>query len=424
MTVFGLSNNQFKPVLEKYVGNNRKEFKIIESELKKLIDLIKSKYLPFKDRIFNGEDFLIEINNSEINNSEHNKLVEKMFKDIFELKDFKLIWYTSPKSRASTLTRPLTFLGSNYKKDEKGHRINNKLFIGIYLNTGLITYSNLNEKELLAIILHEIGHGFYNSVFNLLAVIPIKLTYNMKKLDLWDTIKSFLIASGIFEVLRLDENMFKVKRFLLNTFTGSFPKLFSWIVSIYDLFHNIIPLTKRRVGFKDFITVAPEKEFYPFKMLFLYNDEKHSDSFAADYGYGLYLASALQKSYIEENTLRSQLYNVPILNWFLDFYDLQSEIISSCLSGYPMDNNRIRSILDRMKRNLKDKELTPDLKKELEAQIKEFEDFYYNEYLSFSNDENKQRVFTWVYKAAVEKLFAGKADLRELIYALDPKKYQ
>lgn len=424
MTVFGLSNNQFKPVLEKYVGNNRKEFKIIESELKKLIYLIKSKYLPFKDRILNGENFLIEINSSEINNSEHNKLVEKMFKDIFELKDFKLIWYTSPKSKASILTSPLTFLDPNYKKDEKGHRINNKLFIGVFLYTGLITYSNLNEKELLAVILHEIGHGFYNSIFNLLASTPIKLAYNMKKLELWDTIKSFLIASGIFELLRLDENTFKVKRFLLNTFTESFPKLFSWIVSIYDLFHNIIPVTKRRVGFKDFITVAPEKEFYPFKMLFLYNDEKHSDSFAADYGYGLYLASALQKMYIEENTLRSQLYNVPILNWFLDFYDLQSEIISSCLSGYPMDNNRIRSLLDRMKRNLKDKELSPELRKELEAQIKEFEDFYYNEYLSFSNDENKQRVFTWVYKAAVEKLFAGKADLRELIYALDPKKYQ
>ena len=128
------------------------------TKLKKLIDLIKSKYLPFKDRILNGENFLIEINSSEINNSEHNKLVEKMFKDIFDLKDFKLIWYTSPKSGASTPTCPLSFLDPNYKKDEKGHRINNKLFIGVYLYTGLITYSNLNEKELLAVILHEIGH--------------------------------------------------------------------------------------------------------------------------------------------------------------------------------------------------------------------------------------------------------------------------
>jgi hypothetical protein len=424
MTIFGLNNSEVKPVLEKYIGNNRKEFKIIESELKKLIELIKSKYLPLKDKILKGEKFFIEINSSEINNSEHNKLVEKMFKDIFELRDFKLIWFTSPKSSAYVPTCPLSFLDPNYKKDEKGHKINNKLFVGIYLYTGLITYSNLNEKELMAVILHEIGHCFYNSVFNLLAFTPIKLSHTMEKLKLWETIRDFLIARGILKLIHFDEITFKIKRFLTDTFTETFPKLFSWIVSINDLFYNLNPLNKRKWGFKEFLIDLPKRNFYPFKMLFLYNVEKHSDSFATDYGYGLYLASALQKVYIEENTLRSQLYKIPILNWFLDFYDLQCEIISSCLTGYPMDNNRIRSLLDRMKRNLKDKDLSPDLRKELESQIEEFEKFYYNEYLSFSNDENKRRVFTWVFKAAVEKLFAGKADIRELIYALDPKKYE
>ena len=102
----------------------------------------------------------------------------------------------------------------------------------------------------------------------------------------------------------------------------------------------------------------------------------------------------------------------------VDFFEVQTYLLTPIITGYPSIQNRIRTGLDRLKRNLNDENLPEDLRKELEKQIEEYEDFYYNYYLSIENDENKRRIFSWLYRGIVEKVFAGKADIRELICAL------
>lgn len=162
----------------------------------------------------------------------------------------------------------------------------------------------------------------------------------------------------------------------------------------------------------------------PIGIVTRYSEEKYADSFAIDYGYGPELATALNKMSIQKNTINHTVREIPIISWVYDLSDVLIENILTFVAGYPLDSNRIRTCLDRLKRSSKDPDLDPRIRKELEKQINELEDFYYNKYLNIEENENKKRIFTFVNRLVAEKLCDGKMDLRELIYSLEPTKYK
>lgn len=422
MSVFGSINTT--PVMEKYVGNQRKEFEVIEREMKKIIQQIKKDFSPLSDRITKG-DISVNLNMGELNDSPSNKLIEKMFKKIFGVKEFVLTWITDGTSNAFTLPKSYQILDRNYKTDNKGHRTNNSLFVGVFMYTGLVTYADLDEKELIAIILHEIGHNFYPSVFNILSNISITLP-QLSDPSLMSKIGNQLIGLGISDVFSLNRlityGMSKVPSFM----TKQYPfmnKVYATGKDIFDNYASLIPIKPQYLlaafkGAYKFVTK-------PFSILFLYNEEKHADSFADDYGYSQAGATGLEKLRLAENSMRTKVYyNTPGVNWLMDLVDVQWEFISRPFNGYPSEQNRIRTSLDRLKRNAKDPSIDPRTKKVLEKEIKAYEDYYYNDYLSISSDKNKKRIFTWMYMNTIENVFGGKADIREILHAIDPHKYK
>ncbi|MNW62155.1 hypothetical protein D3C74_402690 [compost metagenome] len=80
-------------------------------------------------------------------------------------------------------------------------------------------------------------------------------------------------------------------------------------------------------------------------------------------------------------------------------------------------------MLDRLRRSMNDPDLDPKLKKQLKEQLDEYEE-YYKKYVNIEGDERKRKVVTWLSRVGVEKMFNGKMDIRELLYAIDPKKYK
>lgn len=422
MTVF--SNHKFVPVTEKFVGNNRKEFQVIEEEMAKLVKKIKTEYGTLSDRISNG-NIAVQLNSHDINNSPSNKKIEKMFKQIFGLKDFALSWMPSPESNAMTPPKSYQFLDPHYKTDSKGHRTNAHLFVGVIVFSGLVTYADLDEKELLGIILHEIGHNFYPSIFNVLCNISVTMP-QLTQPALMGRIGTALVAMGVRDALSLNKLTYAIMSKVPDFISKEFPGMSKIYHTAEDIMYNASSLSI--VKPKELLEILRGTRRFiaaPFSVLFLYNVEKHADSFANDYGYGEYAASGLAKLRYDKNSVRSQtVYSIPGLNWFFDFVDVQWEILSRPFIGYPSEQNRIRTHLDRLRRSAKDPNLDPRVRKELEKQIKSFEDYYYNDYLSISNDENKKRIFTWMYLNVVEKVFRGKADLREIIHAIDPHKYK
>ena len=156
--------------------------------------------------------------------------------------------------------------------------------------------------------------------------------------------------------------------------------------------------------------------FDPFDIALTYSVEKHADSFAVDYGYGKPLASGLNKM---DQRVNSFKYDIPVVGWMYDFEGLINDIFFQTFTGYPTMHNRQQSALKRLKESSKDPNIPADIRKQLVNDIKEFEE-YYDNYMSIKNDENKKRIFTWIYRRGiVDGMFKGNVDFREFFYKFD-----
>jgi len=428
MTIFGSRN--MSPVVEKYVGtiSNRKEFDVIEKEMAEIVKYINESHRALTDRIMTGDVIGgVTISANKLNTGDSNIKIEQMFKKIFGVKEFCLTWMTDSNPGAFTLPKTYQILDRNYKRAANGQHSNSKLFVGVVMHTGLVTQCNLNEKELIAIILHEIGHNFYPSIFNILSGISLQIPVDLMGPTMMQQITMNLAQAGARDILSMNVILYKLLFRVPMYITKEFPALERAGAIAKEIYNEGSSLVNTFIRVKNLIDVFKGLRRFivkPFSILFLYNEEKHSDSFATDYGYGQYIASGLAKMRLQERSVKAKIiYNTPGLNWITDFMDVQFELIGRCFSGYPSEQNRARTQLDRLKRSAKDESLDPRVRKELEKQIEDFENYYNNEYLSISTDQNKKRIFTWAYMNIVEKVFRGKADIREIVYAFDPEKY-
>lgn len=415
MAIFG-----YEPVMEKYVGKNYAELKVAERELGKIVDIINKKYKPLKDRV--GTSEAITLTAHELNGSDHVKLIEKMFTKFFGIREFSLSFSVTADPNAMTMCRSFMFLDNNYQETSDGRRSNKNMFVGVIVHTGLVTYANMDEEELMAVILHEVGHNFYNSVFHTLSSVQINLR-NIMTGRVIQSMADALISLGIYDIIGLGEINMKVRSMMVNFFSERFPKIERFFSNVNDVVHNVLSFFTLGVvnieALEKYITYFPVTSY-----LFRYNVEKFADSFAVDHGYGPALGRGLDKLRKQENTsVSATLDNIPGVNWMVDLLRVQMEFINDTIGPYPSNQNRIRTILDRLKRSAKDPSIDPRVKAELQKHIDEYEDYYNNTYLDFNQNKNKKRVFSWTYRVIVEKMFAGKMDIRELIHAIDPKKY-
>lgn len=409
-----LNKYSIDTVLEKYIGR-KKELIQIEAELEKLIKKINEGHFSLLNMNFKNA-----ITVKELNECAETQKINSLFKKLFQLKNFELIWSYTPIPNASTPAKSLQILDRNYKANREGVHYNKNLSIFSMVHTGLITHSKMNAGEILAIILHEVGHNFYQSVFQILrAISPGEMAKHMYEggVSLFEALFYQLSSIGISDFINAGTILMKVKnlmergidflklRVLVNTLTETL-----MVISIFT------PSTiKQAVGLLSNRLSLNTSKINPMRIFFLYNVEKHADSFAVDYGYGKQLASALNKLDRREDNV---VYDIPVYNWIMDFDSLLSDIILQPLSGYPSMHDRQTSALKRLKEARKDPNLPSNLKHELDEQIKEF-DTYYDNYMDISNDENKKRIFTWTYRSIINTVFKGNNDIRQLLYRLD-----
>ena len=96
-----------------------------------------------------------------------------------------------------------------------------------------------------------------------------------------------------------------------------------------------------------------------------YASEKYADSFATAYGYGPALASAFKKLHINEGNSPDKIYyNFPVLNWWYDLNKISTRIIAGLIDVHPSDPSRVMAQLNKLKRDIKDPQLDPRVKKE------------------------------------------------------------
>lgn len=439
--------NEMDAVLEKYIGQTS-ELKEIEKELKILVDIMNTRNKSMSSSIMAGKEYANNLATGlYLTNHKSTKKIEALFTKMFDLKYFSLSWANTATPNAVTMMPLLPIvrkLSSSNRED--GTVQNDKVSIVTTINVGLVSTCQMNEREILGIILHEIGHNFYYSIFHTLSMIPFSLTdlldpKKIPKAAITQIVNN--LASGI---LLLD--VFKLHVFInkvLKAIGKEIEKtpVYSIINRVYFVWTDInmnsaligryIQRFIQNKAFMQRLLSGKIKGYNPFMPISLsdigtYNTEKHADSFAADYGYGVDLGRAQEKLVSMRSVVGASLSSAkktsPLYTLAKDFFDVQFMFADSMFNGYPSSQNRVRSGLDRLRRSAKDDSLKPEIRKELEAQIKAYEDFYYNEYLAVTNDEDRYKVFTTSYRLVVEKVFRGKMDLRELSNFLDIYRYK
>ena len=401
----GITNNKLTldAVIERYVGR-RPELIKIEAELEKLRKkIVDSTFSVIKGKMDGKDDFLMD----DMNASEENKKIEKLFKQLFQLKHVEIFWIKTSIPNASTPCKALQFLDKSYSIDKDGVDINPKMSVYVNVHTSLFTHLNMTAGEVLAIILHEFGHNFYQSAFQVLKRLnPFDPLNSAISVLITDVFEWHIPLNKLFSLPYILANKFKVTK-LVTAFEEAMiiQKIFS--LPVLNMIKILLSGTK---------TLNLKKIFSdPSTIFFNYAVEKHADSFAIDYGYGTELASGLNKMAQREKNVA---YDIPLFNWVKDFNQLLYDITLQTLSGYPTNHTRQVSVLKRLKKAQNDPNLPPRLRKDLEQQIEQAEAYYEN-YMSFENKENKKRIFTWAYRKMVDKAFGGIIDMRELLVKID-----
>lgn len=372
-------------IMESYAGKP-KELVKCEKYLKEIIDDIR------RDRDDNHNLFR---SRSVYRESDACRNLEKTLSDFFGFAEVRIYW------RSSSINA-LTLPASKISIMDAAKKNVSKIKVHIEIHEELVYFANLNEKELMAVLLHEIGHNMY--------LTPLKIAMEMLCIVFspWSLL-ALVLARGI--RLSISEIINFVKRYM------------PFIYNIFETRNNIyiqISSVMRPVGLVSWaIDVAKNigkgGVLTPIKSVIDYGDERGADTLTAKYGYGPEQATALEKIQKASGTLGGEMRQSAgtlgdISN---DIYSLGVELISGIsMDPHPNNTQRAAVMLKKLERDYAKGDYPPELKKDLEAEIKRMRKIYQ------TMNENKGNVqIKKGWYDMLNKITDGHTDLREIFDA-------
>jgi len=349
-----------QPIDEAYFGKTPDALAI-----EKVIENIRKKYkITDNTKTIVEDKLIIELDNA----------IEKAFgfkKIYFGFDNVSILnCYTIP-IRESSYGRlddkyTVTKTGIKYKPEVEAKTL-------IVTTKKLFFNKSLTNAQVLATILHEIGHNFTD------AVVPIMLPLDTLKQSLKTVLLAFLSAAK-----RTVEDLVPSKLGIVSILSNmlSSDSGLSKYLSKKD--------TLGREYLIDLIGSTDKRR---------YIDEKFADQFATMYGYGPELASVLVKIEYNQNNIKNEDFT-NLMNTLYGIVDLSMDVMFQY--DYPMLAARLKSSVVILERELDTNDsLPPELKKELESQIKDI-NLLAMQYSNLDKSSNysiaKKTYFSYVYK--------------------------
>lgn len=354
---------------------------------------------------------IVDDKNIVIYKTKEAKELEEAVKDTFGFKKVRIYWSNQPAlGGMGPYTRPGAVIihsastGITYGTNKKGfYDSQHELMVYIQMDQNLVTDCNLTPREMTAILLHEIGHNFdyspatiFEAWYGFLQVIMSGKIQN---------ILTYAVRTGVQEYGR-DVTMFisNAHDYLLNVI----PVFGRMVRAIGKVSFNI---TKFIMALLSPVTAVVSVPTYlllcPFSYLsnfFARKKEVYSDSFAAAYGYAAEIGTALEKINVAMN-INHNGERVGPMTFFYDLTLFQAEVIAFAMGGHRTNQQRMISMLDAMKTDLKDPNLPADVKKDLQKKVDDAEKVY-REISNLDNDQRK--TFTTWFRGLVDSWYAGK----------------
>lgn len=359
---------------ELYVGKI-KELKEIES----LIGKARSRYM--------GETYT----GGMIIFSKEFEKINRLFEDLFGFKNFSLL--IDGTSIINAYTRPIAYAidiapqfrlqknlmvsntGFKYKKEAGYCCI-------VYITTGMLLNKAFSNAEIVAMILHEIGHNF-QSVLNdthyyftdcigamrfLAVFLEQYVQYGPVKASI-DTIGFAAQSSNFAKDFLIKLTDLSVKSPMILSAIGGINLIKSVLIDLNINMSYVVNLFMRHITLPaTFVASILKRLFNPLGR----SAEQIADSFATIYGYGPDLSSAFNK--ISEKgagiEMQNLLYSCPILGQLIASYDLSTEILLTGIDEHPPFISRIGLVKANLTRELKDTSLDPKMKQKILNDIK------------------------------------------------------
>lgn len=387
----------------------------------------------------------------DLTNHMYNKALSKALEDEFGFAQVHITWYRTrvtdlagalstgnivgPIAQATYvdvytipsvnifIRNPTAFIKNPLKKGKRYYDTNHSLVVSISVSMATIRYDVLTPAELLACILHEIGHNFDTSVYRMSSLIMHFATVFFGTLGVTSamaSVGSLSDESGpIYAGLATAASAFSMStpmRKITNALDNFFAKLANSIPGMKEFFDTMtrgMDVLKEVGAVIGFYTVIPALGFAAkfgtslrgirnrlrstldlsdteiqalsglaiIGLLHMVTEKKEeifADSFATAYGYGVELASALNKLDMSDmKHMRKLPKQFIITKLVMDFQASCDLIFQDFINpGHGSSITRANKILQIQKKNLAQQtDLTPALRKELEDQIAIMEKF-------------------------------------------------
>lgn len=389
-----LNPENYTPLLEYYQGKTKELLKC-EGYLREIIKEVKDYDVRRKSdtNVMFNEASPLSPNNKWC------KLLTEELKNFFKVKEFNIYWQ-SGMINGMTL-KPIAIMIPGYQAAFKSGKEMN-LKVHIFLYEELITMANMNEQELMAVILHEVGHNFYYCPlqvgFTIFAMIsslgsPLLIAFLQRFV--------LIISAKVDQVLREElpalYNIFTV----VSDFLLDYSRFFDGITIPLNAILSLVNLVLVGGG-------------NPLQAAVQYGDERGADTFAAMYGYGPDQASALRKFETVENTGYGRVIakGGTITSIYLDIIQGMIEITAlMTLDPHPNNNQRAAVMLKKLRKDLKEGDYPPNVKKDLENEISRMEKAY-AVVSKNATSSNVQVRKTWYN--VINKITADNSDFREI----------
>ena len=350
------------------------------------------------------------------NKWEENAKIQKLFCKVFGFKATYIYWIPRNTPNAFTITLySLMLFGDTKdfieKRSDRGFYDSSKTSVlTVYGYTGLLLDElNLTPRELLAIILHEIGHNFDFSAYHLISY----WINNIACLGLYGRwTKKHLAVEDL-----ADEKM-KYYYQYKDQFDEEYEdqetrdKIAAREKKLMDRYRNRGKFVLSLEALSNLINIM----FYapaaiPIQLLSLDGKmgELFADSFATAYGYGQELITSLEKLGSDGNFKYKD--NSATANFLRDLNKTMGEILNGMVEIHGSNQERAKESLKKLKNDLKTCDYPPGMKEELEKEIARVET-YYKTLLNATEGEKKTMNMRW--RKFCDKFFGGSLSISRL----------
>lgn len=334
--------------------------------------------------------------NPSVNSDQDLLYFDRIMENIFGFGCFTLHVHNQAVLNAFTMPIDYRYDYGNPKDniiaDKKGYRFKEEYdyaaLLGIY--SGLIFNPEFTTSEVMAIILHEIGHNF-NSALNKSNGVMTSIFTNIEYLCI-------LISGSPISYVQAINNTNDARKFYDKT-GKKWRENNNIPIAVYDTIKQLQAFGNAGINIlNDIVRVSSMgtltllcviingltsalKSLNPitiitkiFKLKINYRSELTADNFPTIYGYGGDLASALQKMEDTEGDSPSVIMNafnkIPIVSSVMHMTEQPAYILASIFDEHPNSLSRVHDQLDLLNRELSKNNIDPKMARYIKEDIK------------------------------------------------------